>query len=70
MNNNCYSNQKIYINNSYENKNINYLINSKKKLFIRNNKKENKDNKENKKSIDIKEMNNKIKNKTKKKLIM
>ena len=68
INNNCYSNRKMSINNSYENKNINYIINSKKKLFIKNNKKENKDNKDNKKSKDVKEMSNKIKNKTKKKL--
>ena len=68
INNIYYSNRKISINNSYENKNINFLINSKKKLFIKNNKKENKDNKDNKKPKDMKEMSNKIKNKTKNKV--
>ena len=69
-NNIYYSNRKISINNlnndncnnSYESNNINQLINSKKKFFIKNNQKENK---ENKLIKDNKEMSNKKKTKTK-----
>ena len=67
---NYHSNRKISINNlnndncnnSYESNNINQLIKSKKKLFIKNNEKENK---ENKLIKDNKEMSNKKKTQTK-----
>ena len=73
VNNNYYSNRKIIINsndnstfnNSYENNSINHLINSKKKLHIKNS--ENKDNKNNK---DNKEMSNIKKNKNNNKNIV